>query len=219
MTNSKNIVSFILCGFLQLLTYHAGICEAQTALSCQKNSVENDECFLRNKMYRIVNGECQETCALVPYVAKMRGWKCGPCISPPITSPISTVAPVQGPIKVPIQSPVKVPVPPPTTTTGSKKCGGAVNTGGGSANATCLSDLWNPTQDRSMHCYAYGGVSDPCALHNNNDLDDGLFKSPARCDRDTFYLWDEVRIRIIFTNNTMLVHSSVLMNSLYCGTF
>ena len=47
-----------------------------------------------------------------------------------------------------------------------------------------------------MHCYAYGGVTDPCALHNNNDVNDGLFKSPANCDRDTFYLWDEVRLTI-----------------------
>jgi hypothetical protein len=43
-----------------------------------------------------------------------------------------------------------------------------------------------------MHCYAYGGANDPCALHNNNDVNDGLFKNPAGCDRDTFYLWDEV---------------------------
>ena len=43
-----------------------------------------------------------------------------------------------------------------------------------------------------MHCYAYGGPSDPCAIHNNNDAGDGLNKNPSACDRGTFYLWDEV---------------------------
>jgi hypothetical protein len=73
----------------------------------------------------------------------------------------------------------------------SSKCGGAVNTGG-TANGKCTSDLWGPTDDTSMHCYAYGGPSDKCAIHNNNDADDGLSKNPSGCDKGTFYLWDEV---------------------------
>ena len=149
-------------------------------------------------MYRIVNNKCRERCALVPSVAKLFGWQCGTCgskNSPPRSSPVTPVAPIPSPIKAPsaifpVQQPIVL--PPAPTSSGNQKCGGAVNTGGGSANATCLSDLWNPTQDRTMHCYAYGGLSDPCALHNNNDINDGLFKSPSQCDRDTFYLWDEV---------------------------
>jgi hypothetical protein len=63
---------------------------------------------------------------------------------------------------------------------------------GNTANATCTQDLWIPTGDPTMNCYAYGGPSDPCALHNNNDVNDGLFKNPAACTMgDTFYLWDE----------------------------
>lgn len=42
-----------------------------------------------------------------------------------------------------------------------------------------------------MHCYAYGGAADPCALHNNNDGSNGLDKDPSQCAGDTFYLWDE----------------------------
>jgi len=43
-----------------------------------------------------------------------------------------------------------------------------------------------------MHCYAYGGPRDPCALHNNNDDGNGLSKDPSQCTHgDTFYLWDE----------------------------
>jgi hypothetical protein len=55
----------------------------------------------------------------------------------------------------------------------------------------CAKDLWNPTGDKTQHCYAYGGPSDPCSLHYNNDVNDGLFKNPAACSGDTFYLWDE----------------------------
>jgi hypothetical protein len=114
--------------------------------------------------------------------------------------PIAPIAPVPVPINTPMSNPEGAPVPSPlvaspTAPSGNStvfKCGGAVNTGGVSANATCTSDLWTPTQNRKMHCYAYGGVTDPCALHNNNDANDGLYKSPSNCDRDTFYLWDEV---------------------------
>lgn len=45
-----------------------------------------------------------------------------------------------------------------------------------------------------MHCYAYGGKNDPCALHNNNDYKNGFNKDPSECQGDifdTFYLWDE----------------------------
>ena len=192
-TQRNTVMSLILFGILQFCIYNVAICEAQSAFVCPDDRVlAMDDCFLRNKMYRITSNECRETCAFLPYVAELFGWKCGTCDSPPIGSPTTAVAPVPSPIRAPsILSPVR----PPTTTTGIKKCGGAVNTGGGSANATCLSDLWNPTQDRNMHCYAYGGVTDPCALHNNNDVNDGLLKSPSSCDRDTFYLWDEVRIK------------------------
>ena len=49
------------------------------------------------------------------------------------------------------------------------KCGGAVNSSG-DAEAQCQQDLWGPTGDRSMHCFAYGGAGDPCHLSNTNDL-------------------------------------------------
>jgi hypothetical protein len=143
-------------------------------------------CFLGNfgfVMHRGIGIQCQEKCVLVPPVATASGWKCGFC-DVPITSPASS--PVSSPLNVPVQAPAA----PPSHST--FKCGGAVNTGGVSANATCTSDSWTPAQNRKMHCYAYGGVTDPCALHNNNDANDGLFKSPSNCDRDTFYLWDEV---------------------------
>jgi len=42
-----------------------------------------------------------------------------------------------------------------------------------------------------MHCFAYGGSSDPCSLNNHNDVNDGLDKDPSLCLGDTFYLWDE----------------------------
>jgi len=70
------------------------------------------------------------------------------------------------------------------------KCGGAVDAG----RSNCRSSLWEPASNPLMHCYAYGGNDDPCALHNNNDLDDGLSKDPSNCREgmsDTFYLWDE----------------------------
>jgi hypothetical protein len=110
---------------------------------------------------------------------------------------VKEVAPTfspNGPPPRPIASPPATKVPSPTAVVTKKsKCGGAVNTGrDGTAPNKCNSDLWKPTGDRSIHCYAYGGANDPCALHNNNDVNDGLFKSPAGCDRDTFYLWDEV---------------------------
>jgi hypothetical protein len=173
---------------------------------------------LGTTMHRIKNEGCQEKCAFVPLFAVLFGWKCGACEDPiTITSPASRPPPVASPVMAPAKSPVakpsspiiapmKVPigspiVKPPSpiiapvkmpTATSISKCGGAVNTGGLSANSTCASDLWNPTQSTSMHCYAYGGATDPCALHNNNDANDGLYKTPSKCDRDTFYLWDEV---------------------------
>mgnify|MGYP001304365739 CR=1 FL=1 len=67
------------------------------------------------------------------------------------------------------------------------KCGGAVNVGADN----CDSDLFNPTGNNLMHCYAYGGPNDPCALHQNNDENDGLDKNPIKCNGDTFFLWDE----------------------------
>lgn len=185
-----------------LLTLFVGqstvsVVEAQGLLSsllvCPNATSSNGEqgCFLGNfgfVMYRGVGNQCQEKCVLLPPVATSFGWKCGFCdvsIAPPASSPVLS----------PRKAPERTPVAPPPS--GSFKCGGAVNTGGGSANAMCTKDLWNPTQNRNLHCYAYGGVTDPCALHNNNDVNDGLFKSPVNCDRDTFYLWDEV----CFLNN------------------
>lgn len=195
MKKSKINILFISCRTLQFLLCILNRSEAQFTLTCPSNSVESDDCFLRSKMYRIAYGECREKCAMLTPVAKLFGWQCGKCgntISPPKSSPITAVAPIRIPVKAPsVPQPL---LPPSAVSTGTKKCGGAVNTGGGSANATCLNDLWNPTQDRTMHCYAYGGGTDPCALHNNNDINDGLFKSPSKCDRDTFYLWDEVRV-------------------------
>jgi hypothetical protein len=115
-----------------------------------------------------------------------------------------------------MNAPVRSPVVFPASNTSIFKCGGAVNTGGVSANATCTSDLWNPTQNWNMHCYAYGGVTDPCALHNNNDISDGLFKSPINCDRDTFYLWDEVSFLYQFVSRCALECSNSSMRSRFC---
>lgn len=71
-----------------------------------------------------------------------------------------------------------------------QRCGGAVDK---SSNwmQSCHDNLWDPTGDATMHCYAYGGPGDPCAVHNNNDVDSGVNKNPSHCDGDTFYLWDE----------------------------
>lgn len=71
-----------------------------------------------------------------------------------------------------------------------QKCGGAVDFTRDSSQ-TCQTYLWDPTTDRSMHCFAYGGSSDPCHLNNNNDSFDGIYKDPSACLDDTFYLWDE----------------------------
>lgn len=72
----------------------------------------------------------------------------------------------------------------------SQKCGAAVNSSNDS-NQMCQNDLWTPTGDSTMHCFAYGGSGDPCHLSNNNDGNDGLDKDPSLCGEDTFYLWDE----------------------------
>jgi hypothetical protein len=119
--------------------------------------------------------------------------------SAPVPKP-STAAPVVPPpvTKAPTKPATGAPVAPvtvapaqltPTTKPSafSSKCGGAVN-------VDCASYLWNPTNYTRMHCYGYGGPSDSCALHNNNDFDEGLTKDPSACLGDTFYLWDEVRV-------------------------
>lgn len=69
-------------------------------------------------------------------------------------------------------------------------CGGAVNSSN-DAQAVCQSDLWDPTGDSTMYCFAYGGSGDPCHLNNNNDPNNGIFKDPSLCTGETFYLWDE----------------------------
>jgi hypothetical protein len=180
-----------------LLTLFVGqntlkVVEVQGLLSdlvnCPNATSSNGErgCFLGRfgfLMHRGIGSLCQEKCVLLPPMATTSGWKCGFC-------DIQIASPASPPVFTPLNVPIRAPTVPPLS--GSFKCGGAVNTGGVSANATCTSDLWVPTQNRNMHCYAYGGVTDPCALHNNNDVNDGLFKSPINCDRDTFYLWDEV---------------------------
>jgi hypothetical protein len=72
----------------------------------------------------------------------------------------------------------------------NNKCGAAVNSSDNS-NQKCKDDLWSPTGDSTMHCFAYGGSGDPCHLSNNNDSNNGLDKNPLKCKGDTFYLWDE----------------------------
>lgn len=69
----------------------------------------------------------------------------------------------------------------------TSKCGGAVNMGA----EHCLTDLWIPTNDNLMPCFAYGGPEDPCSLNMNNDPNYGMDKDPSLCKGDTFYLWDE----------------------------
>ena len=80
--------------------------------------------------------------------------------------------------------------PPPGPGPSEQKCGGAVDSTD-NPDQTCEQFLWGPTGDRTMHCFAYGGRSDPCHLNNNNDQNDGRDKDPSQCSKDTFYLWDE----------------------------
>jgi len=82
------------------------------------------------------------------------------------------------------------------------RCGGTVDpppSGGGSYETQCQNLLWGPAGEaakRSMHCYAYGGQGDPCALNVQNDDKAGLNKDPSLCQNEVFYLWDEVRTRV-----------------------
>ena len=93
-------------------------------------------------------------------------------------------------ISVPLTPVEPAPVPRTPPNGNNPKCGGAVNTSG-SSNTMCQNALWTPTNDPSMHCFAYGGPGDPCHLSNNNDPNDGLDKDPSKCSGDTLYLWDE----------------------------
>ena len=104
-----------------------------------------------------------------------------PVATPPVATPIAIIPTVAAPVAI---------IPTITVGSSSQKCGGAVNTGL-TSNEMCTKDLWNPTGDTTQHCFAYGGASDPCALHNNNDIGDGLLKNPSACAGNTFYLWDE----------------------------
>jgi hypothetical protein len=103
-----------------------------------------------------------------------------------------TSFPLHLPINAPAESPTTKVIAPSSNSIQSKtmRCGGAVNSGE-LASKICSRDLWDPTDDPTQHCYAYGGATDPCALHNNNDMNDGLFKNPSACMGKTFYLWDE----------------------------
>lgn len=111
-------------------------------------------------------------------------------IDRPPSFPVA-VAPIVAPSAPQIPPLASPPLAPTTVAARLSKCGGAVNTGG-TARDTCARDLWNPTTDPTLHCFAYGGPSDPCSLNNNNDANHGLDKNPSRCDGNTFYLWDEV---------------------------
>lgn len=79
------------------------------------------------------------------------------------------------------------PTPTISSISSNYKCGAAVNSGADN----CKPYLFNPTGNNQMHCYAYGGPNDPCALHQNNDVNNGLDKDPIKCNGDTFFLWDE----------------------------
>eukprot|EP00536_Pseudo-nitzschia_multiseries_P007855 jgi/Psemu1/196558/e_gw1.189.22.1 len=73
-----------------------------------------------------------------------------------------------------------------------QKCGAAVDIVTLSeSQQVCQSDLWDPTDDPTMHCFAFGGSGNPCHLDNNNNPDDDLFKDPSACSGDTFFLWKE----------------------------
>jgi len=93
-----------------------------------------------------------------------------------------------GPTKSPSLPPT--PEPAPLSSDHNNKCGGAINFSNDPKHE-CLTNLWEPTDDTTMHCLAYGGSSDPCSLNNHNDVNDGLDKDPSLCLGDTFYLWDE----------------------------
>jgi len=87
-------------------------------------------------------------------------------------------------------------------TLSGSKCGGTV--GLGDWNTYCKKGLWNPTDDLSMHCFAFGGNGDPCHLNIQNDgVNEGRFKHPSNCNLeirsdghyhsygDVLYLWDD----------------------------
>lgn len=84
----------------------------------------------------------------------------------------------------------------------SSKCGATV--GPGPWETSCRMYLWNPTQDESMFCFAFGGAGDPCHLNIVHDgVNYGRFKDPSSCRLqlrpdgdyfsrgDVFYLWDD----------------------------
>eukprot|EP00537_Pseudo-nitzschia_pungens_P005290 CAMPEP_0172377084 /NCGR_PEP_ID=MMETSP1060-20121228/68720_1 /TAXON_ID=37318 /ORGANISM="Pseudo-nitzschia pungens, Strain cf. cingulata" /LENGTH=451 /DNA_ID=CAMNT_0013104755 /DNA_START=142 /DNA_END=1497 /DNA_ORIENTATION=+ len=74
------------------------------------------------------------------------------------------------------------------------KCGAAVDFSSDPQQG-CQSNLWDPTGDATMHCFASGGSwwenGNPCHLSNNSDRIDGRFNDPSACLGDTFYLWQE----------------------------
>ena len=45
------------------------------------------------------------------------------------------------------------------------------NPNGNALKTKCKEELTDPTK-KNMKCFAYGGLSDPCSLNNNNDLID-----------------------------------------------
>lgn len=84
----------------------------------------------------------------------------------------------------------------------SNVCGATVPPG--EWQTTCANELWNPSGDDSLFCFASGGLEDPCHLNIVEDgVNEGRFKDPTPCtlslrqDGDYFsygdvlYLWDD----------------------------
>lgn len=140
--------------------------------------------WLQSDTSTVASGPYDELSACSKVASEEFSNECGKC-DPSRCNRSVTMAPSNAPTTILTKEPTRSP-----TSTSSQKCGGAVNASSDSSQ-TCQSDLWNPTGDTTMHCFAYGGRGDPCHLNNNNDPDDGRNKSPSSCFGDTFYLWDE----------------------------
>ena len=100
------------------------------------------------------------------------------------------------PVPTPVEEDKLVPTPAPSPDNvyawKNPICGGAVNPSG-DKQRECQTNLWIPTDDATMHCFAYG--DDPCHV-SDEDPNYGRDKDPSLCLEDTFYLytfylWDE----------------------------
>lgn len=145
--------------------------------------------WLQSAASTIAGGPYEESFACSKVASEEFPSECGKCDRSRCNNADDITA--TPPTKSPAVTPTKSPVGNNNNVPSSQKCGGAVNSSTDS-ETVCRRDLWDPTGDSFMHCFAYGGSGDPCHLSNNNDPSDGVFKDPSLCNNgDTFYLWDE----------------------------